>query len=114
MQSENDLRAFEVPDGSMNRVFPAGSTLIYRRTGPHMPASGQLVVAMRRRRNRLEFVCREAVIADDGDVWLLAKTSDPEHWRPMRIDPASELPRIVGTVIARYQPEPDPLSGGQK
>lgn len=132
-----DVFALKVRGRSMDLIYPEGSIVVCAgvRALPGPIKSGDRVVIQRWNDDgEVEMTCKEIQQDGDGRVWLVPKSSQPEHQAPLRLpgppggpeaeapadparpvsardmDTASTLPgprdiQIVGKVIARIVPE---------
>ena len=111
--------ALEVPDESMNRVFPFGGTVICVPVPacPHKIAAGDRVIVHTRRNGKLKVLCRE-VVGRGSDFYLVPRSNDPRfreelRWHPRAVlrwgvpavgeeEDLSDGPRIVAVVVGYY------------
>lgn len=99
-----------VEGDSMNMVYPHGTILdCVSAFDVETPQSGQRVVVIRKRLDdELESTVKEFHVDEGGKPWLLPRSTNPSHQRPIALnetDADVEETRIIALVVGSYRPE---------
>lgn len=103
----------EVQGPSMDLIYAPGSVAIcipievFRR---EIQSGDHVVVERTRTDGLIEATIKEYQIHDDGMAWLMPRSRDPRHQRPIPAhngDPSVEQVRITGVVIGAFTRRPN-------
>lgn len=93
---------------SMNLVYPEGTLIECVSTfGRAEPAPGKRVVVMRKRRDQMFEATVKELVEDDGQLWLVPRSSNPIHAAINLKAPDDNIEEtsIIAVVVSSVRPE---------
>lgn len=101
------LFAVEVRGPCMDLAYPEGSLLVCvaAEHGAELGDGDHVIMLRRDAAGLVEATVRELRI-EDGGVWLIARSSRPEHQAPLQLRPGDDAPEMVAVVIAELRRRP--------